>query len=118
MESKEISWWTIPALEIMNDKQWCNRIIELCADNVGIKDEDILKRTRKRNICEARQVAAYVLRNTTGMSLETIGKRLNIDHATVYHSGKHVKDLMEYDKIFVANWQKILEMKRPEPTFE
>ncbi len=50
-------------------------------------DEDVLRGTLKnKNTAEARQVAMYLIRKMTKMSLPDIGKEFGRDHSTVIHS--------------------------------
>ncbi len=68
----------------------------------NITSEDLLSKTRKRRIVQARQIAMYLSRNLiSGCSLTNIGARLGgKDHATVLHACSTVTDLMSTDKIF------------------
>ncbi len=58
-------------------------------------------KSRKREIVQARQVAMYLSKKLTELSLSRIGELLGRkDHATVLHACKTVKDQMGYDKSF------------------
>lgn len=65
---------------------------------------DIFRKTRKREIVEARQVFCYLSRSLTKESLENIGKYIgryrkeNLDHATVRHAFVTIKNLIDVDK--------------------
>lgn len=54
--------------------------------------EDIMSRTRKQDVVDARQLFCYVIKEKYGMSLANIGKIVSRDHATVIHSIKAHKD--------------------------
>ncbi len=55
-------------------------------------DEHMLRGTqRNKGIVEARQMAAYLIRKLTNLSLPDIGKEFNRDHATILHSIKKVE---------------------------
>ncbi|HOG24781.1 MAG TPA: chromosomal replication initiator protein DnaA [Bacteroidales bacterium] len=67
----------------------------------GITQDVLLSKTRKREICQARQIAMYLSRNLTKNSLSTIGSLIGgKDHATVLHSCNTVCNLMDTDRVF------------------
>lgn len=67
----------------------------------GLSPESLLSKTRKREICQARQIAMYLSRNLTKNSLSTIGAQIGgKDHATVLHSYNTVCNLMDTDRMF------------------
>lgn len=66
-----------------------------------IAPDVLLSKTRKREICQARQIAMYLSRNHTKNSLSTIGSLVGgKDHATVLHSCNTVNNLMDTDRMF------------------
>ncbi len=78
-----------------------DEIEDKCVSYFGVTKEQIHSKSRKREIVQARQVAMYLCRNLTKLSLSTIGANIgNRDHATVLHSCNAVSDLMETDKSF------------------
>lgn len=67
----------------------------------NITKEDILSKSRKRNIVQARQIAMYLSRNLLNCSLSTIGaEHGGKDHATVMHACSAVSDMMSTDRTF------------------
>lgn len=78
----------------------------------NITKEDILSKSRKRNIVQARQIAMYLSRNLLNCSLSTIGAELGgKDHATVMHACSTVSDMISTDKTFkkfVSDIQRLL----------
>ncbi len=67
----------------------------------GITQDNLLSKTRKREICQARQIAMYLSRNLTKNSLSSIGSMIGgKDHATVLHSYNTVCNLMDTDRMF------------------
>ena len=79
----------------------------------NITREELLSKTRKRNIVQARQIAMYMSRNLiSNCSLSTIGAEIGgKDHATVLHACTTVSDLMSTDKTFkqyVTDIEKLL----------
>ena len=56
-------------------------------------DEAVLRGTlRNKGTTEARQVAIYLVRKLTNLSLPDIGKEFNRDHATVLHSIRKIEN--------------------------
>ena len=76
------------------------KIIDTVCDYFNITREDILSKSRKRPIVQARQIAMYECRNLiSNCSLSTIGAELGgKDHATVLHACTTVQDLMGIDR--------------------
>ena len=61
--------------------------------------EDVIRGTQKnKGIAEARQVAMYLIRKMTNLSLPDIGKEFNRDHSTVIHAVRKVENAMNDPK--------------------
>lgn len=75
---------------------------------------DLLKaKTRKREIVVARQVAMYLTKEFTNMSLKSIGYNFgNRDHSTVIHAISTVNDMMDTDTQFYNMMQELLKKVR------
>lgn len=56
--------------------------------------EDLVSRSRKRSIARPRQIAMYLSRKHTNLSLQAIGKAFNRYHATTLHAVETVKRLV------------------------
>lgn len=67
-----------------------DEIIALVEHNFGISRTDLFSKSRKGTINWARQVAMFLARHHTLLSLEEIGKRFGRDHATVIHAFQKV----------------------------
>lgn len=77
------------------------QVQRVVCDYFNITRDDMLSRTRKRNIVQARQIAMYMSRNLINCSLSAIGAETGgKDHATVLHACTTVADLMATDKAF------------------
>ncbi len=62
-------------------------------------DESVLRGTLKnKNTANARQVAMYLIRTMTNLSLPDIGREFNRDHTTVLHSIKKVETQLQDPK--------------------
>lgn len=78
-----------------------DRVQQVVCDYFNISKDEMLSRTRKRNIVQARQIAMYMSRNLINCSLSSIGAGIGgKDHATVLHACTTVSDLLATDKVF------------------
>lgn len=76
-------------------------IIESVADKYDISKTDIISEKRNANISLARNIAMYIIREVTGMSLENIGAKFGgKKHSTVKHSIDTVEKRMTHDVKF------------------
>ena len=89
-----------------------DKVQRVVCDYFSVSREDLLSKSRKRNIVQARQIAMYMSRSLINCSLSTIGSEIGgKDHATVLHACTTVSDLMSTDKTFrqyVNDIEKIL----------
>lgn len=78
-----------------------NDIQKTVCSYFGLSPDSLVSKTRKREICQARQIAMYLSRNLTKNSLSSIGAMIGgKDHATVLHSYNTVCNLMDTDRSF------------------
>ncbi len=76
-------------------------IIEEVARTMNVTADDIRSQKRSAPISKARQVAEYVVREITGLSMEDIGKHFSgRDHTTVLYAIREVEKNMEKDATF------------------
>lgn len=80
-------------LVIKND--WLpEMIVQYVCDNEFVYRDNISKRTRKREVVAARQIAMFFLRKYAGLTLKSIAEMFGgRDHTTVIHSIRAVKNL-------------------------
>ncbi len=77
-----------------------DEIIATVANYYGLTIDDLIGSRRTRNIAMARQVAMYLARDLTDMSLPQIGQALgDRDHTTVMHGCDKIAALFEKDDI-------------------
>ncbi len=107
---------TLELAEMMTDKLVNNNQRELSVTEIQkavcayfcITPENLVSKTRKREIVQARQIAMYLSRSMTKASLSSIGAQIGgKDHATVLHSYNTVCDLIDTDKHFRQHVQSI-----------
>ncbi len=69
-------------------------IVSLVEHHLGVPRVELVSKSRKGTTNWARQVAMYLARTGTMLSLEEIGKTFDRDHATVIHAFEKVKETM------------------------
>ncbi|MFB6099571.1 MAG: chromosomal replication initiator protein DnaA [Salinibacter sp.] len=73
-------------------------IIEQVADYFRLEKGDLLSRSRKQSVAEARQIAMYLSRELTEESYAHIGSRFGgRDHSTVIHAYRKIEEELESD---------------------
>ena len=78
-----------------------SKIIDNIANTFGISAENIMSEKRDKNIKDARQVAMYIMREITGLSLVEIGNYFGgKQHSTVKHSIDMTRKKMDEDFLF------------------
>ena len=76
-------------------------IINRVCTAFSVTEEEIVGRSRRKNIVEARQVVAYLSRKVLDMPLSSIGLHLGgRDHTTIMHAQRKVEGLIKKDKKF------------------
>lgn len=76
-------------------------IIAKTAENFNIKPEEVLSKKRTQNIAMTRQVAMYLCRMLTDLSLPKIGEEFGgRDHTTVLHAFKKIDALISSNSDF------------------
>ncbi len=66
----------------------------------GIKHSHLTKGGRHREVVDARRILFWALRQLFGLSLSTIGRRYNKDHATILYGLKTFDNLVNTDISF------------------
>ncbi|MFB6273440.1 MAG: chromosomal replication initiator protein DnaA [Salinibacter sp.] len=73
-------------------------IIEQVADYFRLEEEDLLSRSRKQSVAQARQIAMYLCRELTEESYAHIGSRFGgRDHSTVIHAYRKIEEALDSD---------------------
>jgi chromosomal replication initiator protein len=84
-----------------------NQILEHVASFYRVKVADIQSKKRNAHFVLPRQIAAYIAKQLTTLSLQEIGLQLgNKDHATVIYSIKKVEERIAYDPQFASTISK------------
>ncbi|MDX2194888.1 MAG: chromosomal replication initiator protein DnaA [Cytophagales bacterium] len=73
-----------------------------------ISVEDLVSKSRKKELVIPRQVGIYLAKNYTTLSLKTIGMYFGgRDHSTVIHSIESVEDMLVTNKVFRTQMQEL-----------
>lgn len=76
-----------------------DRVIAVTADYFGFDPEDLIGPSRKQPLARSRQIAMYLCRELTDLSLPKIGAAFGgRDHSTVLHAVDKIRSLMERDR--------------------
>ena len=78
-------------------------IIEETGKCYGIEVGDIMSSSRTKEVTLARQVAMYIVRQLTKLTLPEIGRVFGRDHSTVLHSLEKVEGLIKEDRETAEN---------------
>lgn len=88
-------------------------IQELVAEKYQIKLEDFAARKRTRSIAFPRQIAMYLSRQLTDLSLPKIGEEFGgRDHTTVIHACEKISQLMNEDENFATEIEELTNQLR------
>lgn len=93
---------TIPTVE--------DKIIEIVCKELKQPIEGVLSKKRKRELCEARQVAAYaILMTNKRVTYQAVADKLHYEsHATAMHSLKVVAGFLETEKDYKSRITPVL----------
>lgn len=77
------------------------RIIEVTAQQYGHTSEEIIVKSRKKSICEARHIVMFLsIRHLHQKSIHTGTMIGRFDHSTVLYAVRKINDLYRFDKKF------------------
>jgi len=100
-----MNYWVIPGIKPATNIELFDSVVSKINEYSPFP---ITTKTRKREICEGRQLASYILKEK-GYTSSYIGRKLEIDHATVYHGCCCVLDFLIYDNNFIERWKPVLD---------
>lgn len=66
--------------------------IRIVCEATGIPQKDVFSKSRKAEIVEARHLLCYLLNKD--LTTMDVGKVMGLDHSTVVHAVKKIKDLL------------------------
>ena len=83
-------------------------IISYICSYCSVDEETLRGQSRGREVVAARQIAIYLIRRMSGMSLDDIGREFgDRDHSTILHSLKKVEKQMRSDPAFAEKVKEI-----------
>jgi chromosomal replication initiator protein len=85
------------------------RLLECLANLYDITSADILGKSRKAHISEARMIFIYLMRHL-GYSTTYLGELLNRDHTTMIYNTRTFDNRYKYDVMFRKKVDKMLEI--------
>ena len=89
------------AVKMDNRPLTVDDILEKVCNHFGVTVQQVMSRSRKRDIALARQVAMYFAQKYTKMPASRIGQLIgNRDHSTVIHSCSTIEKRLKVDKAF------------------
>lgn len=100
----KLNYWLVPALadrRVINNS-YAAEVIRAAGSWYSV---DVTERTRRRDVCDTRNVVCYVLRRSTDLSTTKIGNMLHLDHATVIHGSAQAEMLLNCDKQYRRKYQ-------------
>lgn len=90
--------------DIVRDKVSVNvtidKILETVSRKYGVTPEDLKSKARTSNITNARQIAMYITKKMTDLSLPKIGNLFNRDHSTTLSSIKKIENEIKCNSLF------------------
>jgi chromosomal replication initiator protein len=93
-------------------------IVEAVAEAFEVTLEDLLGRSRARDVALPRQIAMYLLRDELNLSLPQIGEALGgRDHTTVMYASDKINDLLEHDEQLREQVARIREKLSHQPAY-
>jgi chromosomal replication initiation ATPase DnaA len=89
----------------------CLRLIAQTYNSGGkpVTIEDMLSNTRKRPVVRARNVAIYLIRKSSKLSLPAIGRHFNKHHATILWSILKVQRMVDQSPIVREEIERLLQ---------
>lgn len=85
-------------------------ILDVVSVRRDIPTEIIISKTRKREVCESRQICMFMAKQFRSDSLATIGTFYGgKDHATVLHANRTINDLIDSSLLMRGSIKEIME---------
>lgn len=86
-----------------------DKVITEVSREFNVSQDSIKSKSHKQEIAFARQIAMYILREITDMSLPEIGREFSgKDHSTVHYSIKKIEDMMEENNMLKIRIDEII----------
>ncbi|GEM_PF-3096624 len=73
-------------------------IVDLVANYYNLQSNDLKSSIKQKNVCKARSIAMYLMRDINSANFQEIGKILNRNHSTIISGIKNVEQWLNEDK--------------------
>ena len=83
-------------------------IQQATADYYGLRLSDLKSNRRERKIARPRQLAMYLAKTLTALSLPDIGSQFGRDHTTIIHAVRTIENLLSRDSQLVKDKDNIM----------
>lgn len=88
----------------MNEIETVYKIIE---EKFGVDKKELMSKGNTREMVNLRRIVSLVLLKNTYLNLESIGRVIGIDHATISHYKKSTEDLFMSDKKLKRHYEEV-----------
>ena len=85
-----------------------DEIIQTVAEEYRVSPKSLIGKTRMRDVSEARQICAYILREQK-YKRSDIAQQLNRKPKTIYYELKQARNLLSVDELFKKHYEAIKE---------
>ena len=85
-----------------------DKIIQTIAEEYRVSPKSIIGKTRMRDVSEARQICAYILREQK-YKRSDIAQQLNRKPKTIYYELQQARNLLSVDESFKKHYEAIKE---------
>lgn len=76
-----------------------DKLIEAITNEYGVTGDEIMGKSRKLPLMEARQMSMYILREAFNLRIVDIAHLFNVAHSSVIHNINVISNLLTYNEI-------------------
>ena len=88
------------------------KVLGLVAQTFSVPQEELKGRTRTKEIAFARNVAIYIIRKITDLSLPAIGKLFDKDHSTIHYAVNSIKTEIKSNSVLNNQIEEIAKLAK------
>jgi chromosomal replication initiation ATPase DnaA len=96
MENQISKWVMVGIVNVITEE----KIFNIVCRHFNVNIEDVVSRSRKRNLVNARFLITYYIRECCGKQYKYIGKLFKRDHSTAIYACEQVRNLVDGDDEF------------------
>jgi chromosomal replication initiation ATPase DnaA len=83
-------------------------ILKIISEEQSVSVEDILSKTRHREVVNGRQLFCYIMRERFGFPYAKIGRLIKRNHATILHSNRVHMNNYQFDKDYKSMCDRVI----------